>query len=190
MDKKEKTEKKNAVKIFAEELSKSSFVFILLAIFTGLVIGGILAAATTVEVYEAFDRSIGEGFSESLNLIWETYSSLFTGSFGKPVNMVTSLFSGDKDLIRDAYRPFLESLVTSTPYIFTGVAIALGFQAGVFNIGAEGQLLWAPSCPPGRDLPSKGSPHNPCTSSARGRFPSWRPVGLYPRLAEGKDRRA
>ena len=141
MDKKEKNTKKNAVKIFAEELSRSSFVFIILAIFTGLIIGGILAAATTEDVYDAFKRSIGEGFYEALSLIWETYYSLFTGSFGKPVKMVTSLFSGNKELIRDAYKPFLESLVTSTPYIFTGIAIAFGFQAGVFNIGAEGQLF-------------------------------------------------
>jgi len=141
MEKQSKKEKKSVVKIFVEELSRSSFVFILLAIFSGLVIGGVLAAATTEDVYEAFRSSFGEGILESLNLIWETYSSLFTGSFGKPAKMVTALFSGDRDLIREAYKPFLESLVTSTPYIFTGVAIALGFQAGVFNIGAEGQLF-------------------------------------------------
>ena len=30
--------------------------------------------------------------------------------------------------------------MASTPYIFAGLAVALGFRAGVFNIGAEGQL--------------------------------------------------
>jgi simple sugar transport system permease protein len=29
----------------------------------------------------------------------------------------------------------------STPYIFAGLAVALGFRGGVFNIGAEGQLF-------------------------------------------------
>jgi ABC-type uncharacterized transport system permease subunit len=140
MEKKQKKQKRNAVKIFVDELSRSSFVFILFAIFTGLVIGGILAAATTEEVYQAFRISIGDGIKESLSLIWKTYSSLFIGSFGNPAEMVKSLFSGDREVIRQTYKPFLESMVTTTPYIFTGVAIALGFQAGVFNIGAEGQL--------------------------------------------------
>jgi ABC-type uncharacterized transport system permease subunit len=133
--------KKGSFGIFLEEISKSSFTIIILAIFTGLVLGGILAAATTSEIYAAFGRSFSEGVSESLKLIWETYSSLFVGSFGDPSKMVSALFGGDSKAIQSAFKPFLESLVTTTPYIFTGVAVALGFQAGVFNIGAEGQLF-------------------------------------------------
>lgn len=66
---------------------------------------------------------------------------MFEGSFGKPSKMIAALFSGDSKAMQSAFKPFLESLVVTTPYIFTGVAIALGFQAGVFNIGAEGQLF-------------------------------------------------
>ena len=33
------------------------------------------------------------------------------------------------------------TLIRATPLILTGLAVAIGFQAGVFNIGAEGQLL-------------------------------------------------
>jgi simple sugar transport system permease protein len=36
---------------------------------------------------------------------------------------------------------FLEVLVAATPLIFTGVAVAIAFRAGYWNIGAEGQLL-------------------------------------------------
>jgi simple sugar transport system permease protein len=43
-------------------------------------------------------------------------------------------------------NPFLESLVASTPYIFAGLAVARGFRAGVFNIGAEGQLFMGAIC--------------------------------------------
>ena len=35
----------------------------------------------------------------------------------------------------------LEVLVSATPLLFTGVAVAIAFRAGYFNIGAEGQLL-------------------------------------------------
>src|SRR6202049_1677013 len=33
-----------------------------------------------------------------------------------------------------------ESLVWATPYIFGGLAVALAFKAGLFNIGVEGQI--------------------------------------------------
>src|SRR5262249_6361718 len=33
------------------------------------------------------------------------------------------------------------TLVRATPLILTGLAVALAFQSGVFNIGAEGQFL-------------------------------------------------
>ncbi len=35
----------------------------------------------------------------------------------------------------------LEILVSSTPILFTGAAVAIAFRAGYWNIGAEGQLL-------------------------------------------------
>jgi simple sugar transport system permease protein len=40
-----------------------------------------------------------------------------------------------------AYSFFSETLVRATPLIFVGLAVALAFQGGVLNIGAEGQLL-------------------------------------------------
>ncbi|HLQ61636.1 MAG TPA: ABC transporter permease [Candidatus Acidoferrales bacterium] len=37
-------------------------------------------------------------------------------------------------------RAFPETLVAMIPYVFLGLAVALGFRAGLFNIGAEGQF--------------------------------------------------
>ncbi len=34
------------------------------------------------------------------------------------------------------------TLFYATPLIFTGLSVAVAFQAGLFNIGAEGQLMW------------------------------------------------
>jgi simple sugar transport system permease protein len=34
-----------------------------------------------------------------------------------------------------------EVLLTSTPLLFTGLAVAVAFRAGFYNIGAEGQFL-------------------------------------------------
>lgn len=50
------------------------------------------------------------------------FAALFKGSFGSP-------------------KAFGDTLLKSTPLIFTGLAVAYGFRAGLFNIGAEGQLF-------------------------------------------------
>jgi general nucleoside transport system permease protein len=39
------------------------------------------------------------------------------------------------------WRQIGETLLRSTPLIFTGLAVAYAFRAGLFNIGAEGQLF-------------------------------------------------
>ncbi len=46
-------------------------------------------------------------------------------------------------LIEGAFSPkrFGETMVRATPLLFTGLAVAYGFRAGLFNIGAEGQLF-------------------------------------------------
>ena len=133
-------EKKNFLTIFYEELSKSSLTIIILSIISGFILGGILVILTTPEVYQAFGRSFGEGLSASWQIVAKTYSSLFIGSFGDPAKIKAAFASGDSTAINKALSPFFESLVVTTPYLFTGVAVALGFKAGLFNIGAEGQV--------------------------------------------------
>jgi len=112
-----------------------------LAIVTGLLIGGILIGATSQSVYAGFAVSIWSGFAAIGKEIGTAYFSLFTGSLGNPVTIIQALQSGNATDIRFALNPLLESLVKSTPYIFAGLACALAFRAGLFNIGVEGQLF-------------------------------------------------
>lgn len=112
-----------------------------LAIITGLFIGAILIAATSETVYAAFREGFFTGLGQAFKEIGTAYLALITGSLGNPVSIVAALKSGDAAAIRSAVNPFLESLVQSTPYIFAGLACALGFRAGLFNIGVEGQLF-------------------------------------------------
>jgi simple sugar transport system permease protein len=70
----------------------------------------------------------------------DAYAALFTGSIGDPVKIINAIQSGDSLAIRRAFNPFFESLVKSIPYIYAGLAVALGFRAGLFNIGVEGQI--------------------------------------------------
>ncbi len=113
----------------------------ILAVLTGLIFGAIFIILTSENVYAAFGQSVGAGLAESWLTVSKAYVSLFTGSIGDPARILAALQSGDGLEIRRAFNPFLESLVASTPYIFAGLAVALGFRAGVFNIGAEGQIF-------------------------------------------------
>ena len=117
-----------------------------LAILTGLIIGAVLVAATSTSVYEAFEHSFGEGLRTIFIEVFTAYKALFTGSIGDPAKISNALGSGDDRLIRAAFNPFLESLVQATPYIFAGLAVALGFRSGLFNIGVEGQLIIGAAC--------------------------------------------
>ncbi len=56
-----------------------------------------------------------------LDTLWYSYYTLFADSL--------TTFPG-----------ILQSLTFATPLIFTGLAVAFGFQAGLFNIGAPGQM--------------------------------------------------
>lgn len=112
-----------------------------LAIFTGLVIGALFIVFTSPEFYAAWKQSPGQGLKAAWDVVAVSYSSLFVGAFGSPERIAEALRSGDGAAIRKAFYPFFESLVATTPYIFGGLAVALGFRAGLFNVGAEGQIF-------------------------------------------------
>ena len=97
--------------------------------------------ATSFDVYDAFKVSLWKGLGTAFAEVGEAYLALITGSLGNPVEIVQALLYGDALDFRNAINPILESLVQSTPYIFAGLACALGFRAGLFNIGVEGQLF-------------------------------------------------
>jgi ABC-type uncharacterized transport system permease subunit len=57
-------------------------------------------------------------------------------SGASPFDAYTALFQG----AFTNTNAFTETLVTTTPYIFLGLALAVGFRAGLFNIGGQGQI--------------------------------------------------
>ncbi|MDF1513141.1 MAG: ABC transporter permease [Anaerolineae bacterium] len=115
----------------------------LLAILTALIIGGLIIVFTDDTVYDAFDQGFGRGIVQALTVIGKAYGSFYTGAFGDPVRIVRALLSGSPSQINRAIYPLTETLRISTPYIFAGLAVALGFRGGLFNIGAEGQYFMA-----------------------------------------------
>lgn len=109
-----------------------------LAILSGLFLGAIFIAVTSTSVYSAFGNGFWAGVREAITTIGNAYGALFEGAFGSPARIAEALRTGEK--IDRAFKPLLQSFVETTPYIFTGLALALGFRAGVFNIGGEGQI--------------------------------------------------
>ncbi len=39
------------------------------------------------------------------------------------------------------FKPITETLVAATPLIFAGLGLGIGFRSGIFNIGAQGQVV-------------------------------------------------
>jgi simple sugar transport system permease protein len=122
----------------------------LLAVFTALVIGAFIIVFSSPQVLEAwgdFTQNPGRAFSMSFSLVVESYVALFEGAFGSPRRIIQAFgawgATGETRPLLEAFRPLSESLVITTPYIFAGLAVALGFRGGLFNIGAEGQLFVA-----------------------------------------------
>lgn len=105
-----------------------------LSIVLALIFGAFLIAFANPDVQKA----AGYFFARPTDLLYyawtsitEAYVALFRGAvFDWQANSVTRMI-----------RPFTESLVLSTPLIFTGLGIALAFRSGLFNIGGQGQVL-------------------------------------------------
>jgi ABC-type uncharacterized transport system permease subunit len=119
-----------------------------LAVFTGLVVGGVIIAVANeaaIAAWANFFRAPGAALKASWDAVLQAYSALFGGALGRPADIIAgfqSYFStGQTAALYKAIYPFTESLVLTTPYIFLGLAVALGFRCGLFNIGAEGQFF-------------------------------------------------
>ncbi len=90
-----------------------------LAIFSALVVGGIIIFVTDIDLWRDFS---GDTVSNTLGEVRDAFTALFTGSFG-------------------SLRALSETLTSTAPLILAGLSVAIGFQAGLFNIGTEGQIL-------------------------------------------------
>jgi ABC-type uncharacterized transport system permease subunit len=118
-----------------------------LAVLTGFIIGAIvivLSNNAVVAAYQNFFRAPGAALAATFNAVATAYGSLFNGSFGSISEIYRGIQSyyatGDSKPFLLAIYPFTESLATVTPYILAGLAVAVGFKCGLFNIGAEGQF--------------------------------------------------
>ena len=105
-----------------------------LAILIAFAVGAILMIATNEDVLEAsgyfFARPM-DTISAAVRTVAEGYGALFRGS----------IYNTEADDFVAGIRPLTETARFAGPLIAAGLGVALSFRVGMFNIGAQGQLL-------------------------------------------------
>jgi ABC-type uncharacterized transport system permease subunit len=111
-----------------------------LAVFTAFLVGAVVIVLTDVEHLQQLGTDPVAAIGGALAGVIEGYPALVSGAIGDPGRIVTAIQSGDPDDIARALRPMSETLVSATPFIFAGLGLAVSFQAGLFNLGVDGQF--------------------------------------------------
>jgi general nucleoside transport system permease protein len=105
-----------------------------LAIVLAMLVGAVLIAAANPEVQDAagyFFARPGDFFMAVGNAVWGAYWALFSGS----------VINFQADSVTGAVAPLSNTLTFATPLILAGLGLGVAFRSGLFNIGAQGQVL-------------------------------------------------
>jgi general nucleoside transport system permease protein len=119
----------------------SSAVVTILAIFLAMVVGGILIVFSDPVVTSAwsnFFHAPGNALGQTWDSVSFAYSQMFEGAILNP-STISAAFHGGS--IAAIFYPLSSTAAEATPLILTGLAVAIAFRAGLFNIGAAGQWV-------------------------------------------------
>jgi general nucleoside transport system permease protein len=92
-----------------------------LALLLALLVGAVVIMVTDVDAWQSMGDGFGAAIGDMVEGVWVAYRALFLGAFG-------------------SVRAISETLFTASPLILAGLAVAVGFRTGLFNIGARGQM--------------------------------------------------
>jgi ABC-type uncharacterized transport system permease subunit len=105
-----------------------------LSVLLAVIVGGVLIAFSDPEVTKHLSHPltfVKDAFASAA----KAYYALFQGSiFDSSMMQAGGIIKG--------FNPLSETIVSATPLLFAGLAVALAFRAGLFNIGAQGQLIF------------------------------------------------
>lgn len=113
---------------------RDNVVLTALSVLLALIVGAVLIAFADPDVQDAagyFFARPADMLSAVASSVGEAYAALFQGAI---VDLGAST-------VTTALRPLTESLVFAAPLIAAGLAVGLAFRSGLFNIGAEGQII-------------------------------------------------
>ncbi len=106
------------------------------AVVLAIIAGAIMIVATDENVRAAsaylFARP-GDMLSAAGAAVSDAYAALFRGA----------VWNYRADSFADGIKPLMVSLNYATPLIGSGLGLAVGFRAGLFNIGGQGQMIFA-----------------------------------------------
>ena len=117
----------------------ASVLVVLLAFITALAVSAVFVIVSDPTVFGAPD--LLTGLTNAGQSIGSAYSALLSGAVGSPSAIASAIASGSPKAVAHTFYPLSETIVAATPLVFTGLAVALGFRAGLFNIGGEGQVI-------------------------------------------------
>jgi ABC-type uncharacterized transport system permease subunit len=113
----------------------------LLSVLTALIFGAFVIVFTDLEHLSQLGSDPGAAILGALGGVGRGYGAMLAGAFGDPGRILNAIQSGNLADIATAIRPLSETLVAATPLIFVGLAVAVSFRTGMFNIGGNGQLM-------------------------------------------------
>ena len=122
-------------------LEGNSAVVTILAIVTAIVIGGLLIAFTdpvVLDAWNTFFAAPGNAIAQAWDSASGAYAAMFDGSIFSPHTISAAFHGGSVSAI---FNPLSETAVNATPLILAGLAVALAFRAGLFNIGGQSQFI-------------------------------------------------
>lgn len=112
-----------------------------LSVITALILGGVVIILTDFKNLSNIGTDPGGALLGAVGGVFKGYGAMLSGAFGDPGRIVTAFQTGNPNDIATAIRPLTETLVAATPLIFVGLAVAVSFRTGMFNIGGGGQLI-------------------------------------------------
>ena len=112
-----------------------------LALLTAFLLGAIVIVVTDFEHLRQLGTDPAGAIAGALSGVVEGYPALIAGAIGDPARILAAIQTGNPADVAAALRPISETLVSATPFIFTGLGLAVSFRAGLFNLGVDGQWL-------------------------------------------------
>lgn len=120
----------------------NTFMVTVYSFLLAMVIGAVLIIVSDPAVRGTFTYFFSRP-GDALGASWDAVSSAYAGLFsGAILNFETlgEYLNGETALGR-VLAPISETLTFSAPLILAGLAVGLAFRAGLFNIGAQGQVI-------------------------------------------------
>jgi simple sugar transport system permease protein len=121
-------EKDNEVGLM-QRIVRGSALTSVLAVVVSLILGGLLIALTDQNVWSKFSYFFARP-TDTLKAGWDVASDAYV-----------ELFKGAVFNSADGFAPIAESLAMATPLALAGLGVAVAFRSGLFNIGAQGQII-------------------------------------------------